>query len=141
MCWTRHTLEDSVTMSTTGSGGSSPTKHSVRACSTETMKRTTGNRTTTTPTNLWCRSLVLCVTCCRHGNVFDVIFGPSQAEATSQGSHEYYDDVVDLLRARKESSSSNGGVTLGVYYVEVGLKASRENEFLQNITRYSNQVS
>lgn len=68
-------------------------------------------------------------------------FDLSQAEAASEGSHEYYDDVVDLLNARKESSSSNGGVTVGVYYVEVGLKASRENEFLRNITQHSNQVS
>lgn len=81
------------------------------------------------------------MTCSRHGNVFDITFDPSQAEATSQGSHEYYDDVVDLLKARKESSSSNGGVTVGVYYVEVGLKASRENELFQNLTQYSNQVS
>lgn len=130
-----------MNMSTMGSGGSSPTKHSVRACSTGTMKRTTGNPTTTTPTNLWCRSLVLCATCCRHENVFDITFDPSQAEATSQGSHEYYDDVVDLLNARKEASSSNGGVTVGVYHVEVGIKASRENEFFRNITQYSSQVS
>lgn len=61
------------------------------------------------------------------------------AEATSQGSHEYYDNVVDLLNARKTSSSSNAGVTVGVYYVEAGLKASRENEFLQNITQHSDQ--
>lgn len=130
-----------MNMSTMGNGESSPTKHSVRAYSTETMKRTTGNPTTTTPTNLWCGSLLPCVTYRRHGHVFDIIFDPSQAEATSQGSHEYYDNVVDLLNARKESSSSNAGVTVGVYYVEEGLKASRENEFLQNVTQHSDQVS
>lgn len=128
-------------MSTMGNGESSPTKHSVRAYSTETMKKTTGNPTTTTPTNLWCGSLLACVTYRRHGHVFDIIFDPSQAEATSQGSHEYYDNVVDLLNARKESSSSNAGVTVGVFYVEAGLKGSRENEFLQNITQHSDQVS
>lgn len=64
-----------------------------------------------------------------------------QAEATSQGSHEYYEDVVDLLNARKESSSANAGVTVGIYYVEAGIKGSSESEFLKNITQYSSQVS
>lgn len=59
MCWTLHTLEDSANMFTTGNGESSPTKHFVRACSTGMMRRTTGNPTTTSPTNSWCNSLVL----------------------------------------------------------------------------------
>lgn len=140
-CWTQPTLEDSVNTSITGNGGSSLTKHSVRACSTEMMKRTTGNPTTTTPTNLWCRSRVPWVTYHWHGHVFDRIFDLLQAEATSEGSHEYYNDVVDLLKARKETSSFNAGVTLSVYYVDLGLKGSREDEFIRNITQYSSQVS
>lgn len=65
-----------MNMSTTENGESSSTKHSVRACSTETMKRTTGNPTTTTPTNLWCGPLLLRVTYCRPGHVFDIFSDP-----------------------------------------------------------------
>uniref|UniRef100_A0A3P9IZ66 Complement C8 alpha chain n=1 Tax=Oryzias latipes TaxID=8090 RepID=A0A3P9IZ66_ORYLA len=59
------------------------------------------------------------------------------AEATSEGSHEYYEDMQSLLKARKTLSSFNAGVTVGVYYVEAGLKGSQESEFLTNITKYN----
>ncbi|XP_058503474.1 complement component C8 alpha chain [Solea solea] len=61
------------------------------------------------------------------------------AEATSEGSHEYYDDVASLVSARKTMHSSNAGVTVGVYYVQVGLSGSVETEFLKNITQYKSQ--
>ncbi|XP_042353018.1 complement component C8 alpha chain [Plectropomus leopardus] len=61
------------------------------------------------------------------------------AEATSEGSQEYYEDVVSLLNARKTMHSSNGGVSVGIYYVEVGLSGSRESDFLKNLTQHKNQ--
>ncbi|KAM6918337.1 complement component C8 alpha chain [Xenentodon cancila] len=61
------------------------------------------------------------------------------AEATSQGSHEYFEDMQSLLKARKTMSSSSGGVTLGVQYVEVGKSVSKESEFLSNLTQYNSQ--
>ncbi|XP_041658962.1 complement component C8 alpha chain isoform X2 [Cheilinus undulatus] len=61
------------------------------------------------------------------------------AEATSEGSHEYYEDLVGLLEARKKSKSSNAGVTIGIYYVEGGLRGSKESEFLQNLTQHKSQ--
>ncbi|XP_068197284.1 complement component C8 alpha chain [Antennarius striatus] len=61
------------------------------------------------------------------------------AEATSEGSHEYYDDAVSLLSARKTMRSSNAGASVGVYYVEVGLSGGRESEFLQNVTQHKSQ--
>lgn len=64
-----------------------------------------------------------------------------QAEAASEGSHEYYEDVNSLLKARKRTHSSNAGVTVAVYYVQVGVKGSTESEFLTNITQYKSQAS
>ncbi|XP_037315433.2 complement component C8 alpha chain [Pungitius pungitius] len=61
------------------------------------------------------------------------------AQATSEGSHEYFEDAVSLLKARKDMHSSNGGVTLGIAYVEVGLSGSSESEFLNNVTQYQSQ--
>ncbi|KAM7401133.1 hypothetical protein PAMA_005360 [Pampus argenteus] len=61
------------------------------------------------------------------------------AQATSEGSHEYFEDVASLLKARKTMSSSNAGVSLGIYSVEVGLSGSQENEFLSNITQHKSQ--
>ncbi|XP_070701716.1 complement component C8 alpha chain [Pempheris klunzingeri] len=61
------------------------------------------------------------------------------AEARSDGSHEYFDDVLSLLKARKKMHSSNAGVTVGLYYVEVGLSGSEESDFLHNLTRYKSQ--
>ncbi|XP_068427577.1 complement component C8 alpha chain [Clinocottus analis] len=61
------------------------------------------------------------------------------AQATSEGTQEYYEDMMDLLKARKTMKSSNFGVTVGISYVEVGLSGSRESEFLKNITQYNNQ--
>ncbi|XP_053186333.1 complement component C8 alpha chain [Scomber japonicus] len=61
------------------------------------------------------------------------------AEATSEGSHEYYEDMTSLLKARKTMRSSNFGVSIGVYYVEVGLSASKESEFLKNLTQFNSQ--
>nr|AFZ93888.1 complement component 8 alpha [Oplegnathus fasciatus] len=61
------------------------------------------------------------------------------AEATSEGSQEYFDDIVSLLRARKGMRSSNGGVTFGIYHVEVGLSGSQESDFVHNITRHKSE--
>ncbi|KAL3054703.1 hypothetical protein OYC64_017608 [Pagothenia borchgrevinki] len=61
------------------------------------------------------------------------------AQATSEGSHEYYEDMTSVLEARKTMSSSNAGFTVGVYHVEVGLTASQESEFLKNITQHKSQ--
>ncbi|XP_035490487.2 complement component C8 alpha chain isoform X2 [Scophthalmus maximus] len=61
------------------------------------------------------------------------------AQATSEGSHEYYEDMASLLNARKTMHSSNAGFTVGVYYIQGGLSGSKESEFLSNITQYKNQ--
>lgn len=146
MCSTQHTMEESVNMSTMGNGGNSPTMRSAKACNTETMRRTTGSPTTTIPTDLWYYEIALyCGMLLHfrplHRDVFcHHFFDLFQAEATSEGSEEYYDDAADFLKARKTSSSSNAGVTFGIYYVEVGLSGSREREFLQNITQHRSQV-
>lgn len=146
MCWTQHTMEESVNMSTMGNGGNSPTMRSVKACNTETMKRTTGNPTTTIPTDLWyCKIALYCGVLLHvqrlHKDVFcHNFFDLFQAEATSEGSEEYYEDAADFLKARKRSSSSNAGVSFGIYYVEAGVSGSREREFLQNITQFRSQV-
>lgn len=71
---------------------------------------------------------------------FDIKFNLVQAQATSEGSHEYYEDTVSLLNARKTMSSSSAGVTVGIYMVEVGLSGSDESEFLKNITQHKSQV-
>lgn len=63
-----------------------------------------------------------------------------QAEATSEGTHEYYEDMASLLSARKTANSANFGVSVGVAYVEVGLSASVEAEFLKNVSQYKSQV-
>ncbi|XP_061587279.1 complement component C8 alpha chain [Cololabis saira] len=61
------------------------------------------------------------------------------AEATSKGSHEYFEDMQSLLKARGSMSSFNLGFTVGVQYVKVGLSGSTESEFLSNLTRFSSQ--
>lgn len=71
---------------------------------------------------------------------FDIVLNLFQAEATSEGSQEYFENVVSMLKARKEMSSSSGGVSVGIYYVEVGLSGSQESEFLRNLTQYKSQV-
>nr|XP_057922383.1 complement component C8 alpha chain [Doryrhamphus excisus] len=61
------------------------------------------------------------------------------AEATSEGSQEYYSDAVSLLNARKTMRSSNEGFSLGVYYVQGGLRGSKESEFLRNVSQHKSQ--
>ncbi|KAM9718646.1 complement component C8 alpha chain [Menidia menidia] len=61
------------------------------------------------------------------------------AEATTEGTHEYYEDMQSLLNARKTSSSFNLGVSVGVYYVEAGLSGSEESEFLKNVTKFNSK--
>uniref|UniRef100_A0A672YPD6 MACPF domain-containing protein n=1 Tax=Sphaeramia orbicularis TaxID=375764 RepID=A0A672YPD6_9TELE len=61
------------------------------------------------------------------------------AQATSEGSHEYFEDMVSLLNARKTLDSSNAGFTLGIDQVEFGLSGSRESEFLSNMTKFKSQ--
>ncbi|XP_072297255.1 complement component C8 alpha chain [Eucyclogobius newberryi] len=60
-------------------------------------------------------------------------------EATSEGTHEYYEDMASLLRARKTDDSAKFGVSVGVMYVEVGLSASAEWKFVNNVTKYKSQ--
>ncbi|KAM7378942.1 hypothetical protein PAMP_004530 [Pampus punctatissimus] len=61
------------------------------------------------------------------------------AQATSEGSHEYFEDLADLLKARKTMHSSNAGVSVGISYVELGLSGGQESEFLKNITQHKSQ--
>lgn len=74
------------------------------------------------------------------GHFYILMFNSWQAEATSEGSHEYYDDMLSMLKARKEMNSFDIGVTVGVYYVEGGLSGGEESEFLRNITKHNSQV-
>uniref|UniRef100_A0A4W5L8V4 Complement C8 alpha chain n=1 Tax=Hucho hucho TaxID=62062 RepID=A0A4W5L8V4_9TELE len=61
------------------------------------------------------------------------------AQATSEGSSEYYEDMATLLKARKTENSFNLGVTVGIQYVEFGVAGNVETEFLKNLTKYTNQ--
>ncbi|TDH06285.1 hypothetical protein EPR50_G00129220 [Perca flavescens] len=61
------------------------------------------------------------------------------AQATSEGSHEYYEDTVSLLNARKTMSSSSAGVTVGINMVEFGLSGSDESEFFKKLTKHKSQ--
>ncbi|CAL8280881.1 unnamed protein product [Lota lota] len=61
------------------------------------------------------------------------------AKARAEGSSEYYGDAVSLLNARKTHKSSNFGLTVSVFYVEAGLKMSKESEFLTNVTKYKSK--
>lgn len=61
------------------------------------------------------------------------------AEAASEGTHEYYEDVASLLQARKTYNSGNFGVSVGVAYVEVGVSASVETQFLKNVTSFKSR--
>uniref|UniRef100_A0A674AWD4 Complement C8 alpha chain n=1 Tax=Salmo trutta TaxID=8032 RepID=A0A674AWD4_SALTR len=61
------------------------------------------------------------------------------AQATSEGSSEYYEDLATLLKARKTENSFNLGVTVGIQYVEFGVSGNVETEFLKNLTKYTNQ--
>lgn len=129
-------------MSIMVNGGNSAMTHSVRTCTTMTMRRTTGNLTTTIPTALWYCAVVIYIFASLYKclSLFGHNFNLFQAEATSESSEEYFDSVLSLLKARKDMNSKNAGVSFGIYYVEVGLKGSRESEFLQNLTRYKSQV-
>ncbi|XP_008292336.1 complement component C8 alpha chain [Stegastes partitus] len=61
------------------------------------------------------------------------------AQAKSESSHEYFEDLSSLLTARKTMSSSNGGASIGISYVQVGMSGSGESEFLSNLTRHRSQ--
>ncbi|XP_076018464.1 complement component C8 alpha chain [Genypterus blacodes] len=63
------------------------------------------------------------------------------AQATSEGTQEYYEDMVKLLNARKTESSFNAGVTVGIYIFEGGLHGGKETSFLTNITQHKSQDS
>ena len=52
-----------MNMSTMANGGNSAMTHSVRTCTTMKMRRTTGNLTTTTPTVLWYRNVMIYLLC------------------------------------------------------------------------------
>lgn len=47
---------------------------------------------------------------------------------------------MSVLNARKDTKSSSGGFTVGVYYVEVGLSGSQESEFFRNLTQHKSTV-
>ncbi|KAK0135986.1 Complement component C8 alpha chain [Merluccius polli] len=59
--------------------------------------------------------------------------------ARAEGSYEYYNDAASLLEARKTHNSYNYGVTVQVAYVEVGVKGSKESEFLTNVTKHKSE--
>ncbi|KAM6920508.1 complement component C8 alpha chain isoform 1-T2 [Lycodopsis pacificus] len=61
------------------------------------------------------------------------------AQATSEGSQEYFEDMVSMLEARKTMSSSSGGVSLQISVVEVGLNTNAESMFLKNLTQHKSQ--
>lgn len=61
------------------------------------------------------------------------------AQARSEGSHEYYEDMASMLKARETFNSANGGVTIGISLVEFGASGKTEEKFLKNITRYQSQ--
>ncbi|KAM9845443.1 complement component C8 alpha chain [Aulostomus maculatus] len=61
------------------------------------------------------------------------------AQATSEGTHEFYSDLVSLLNARKTSSSYNAGFSVGIDYVKLGLSGGKESEFLRNLTQHKSQ--
>lgn len=48
---------------------------------------------------------------------------------------------MSLLSARKDAKSSSGGFSVGVYYLELGLRGGRESEFLRNVTHHKSTVS
>lgn len=48
---------------------------------------------------------------------------------------------MSLLSARKDTKSSSGGFSVGIYYLELGLSGSRESEFFRNVTHYKSTVS
>lgn len=139
-------------MSIMVNGGNSSMTHSVRTFITTMKRRTTGNLTTTIPISLWYCYLLLFISLNKKKTLnkkknglfqhrySDIRCNLLQAEARSEGSQEYYEDMMSMLKARKESGSSMGGVSVGVYYVEVGLTGSGESEFLKNITQHKSQV-
>ncbi|XP_039999240.1 complement component C8 alpha chain isoform X2 [Xiphias gladius] len=61
------------------------------------------------------------------------------AQATSEGSHEYFESMVSLLNARKTLGSFNAGFTIGVSDVKVGVSGSHEAQFFSNITQFTSQ--
>lgn len=63
-----------------------------------------------------------------------------QAQARSEGSSEYYDDVSGFLNSRKTLNSFKLGFSVGINLKEVGLSGSEENQFLHNISQYASQV-
>ncbi|XP_031419210.1 complement component C8 alpha chain [Clupea harengus] len=61
------------------------------------------------------------------------------AQARSDGSSEYYEDVASFLSARKTLDSSKWGFSIGIAMVQIGLSGSDESHFLSNISQYANQ--
>lgn len=64
----------------------------------------------------------------------------SQAQARSEGSSEYYEDVAGFLDARKTLNSFKLGFSVGINMKEVGLSGSKETQFLHNISQYASEV-
>ncbi|XP_046883644.1 complement component C8 alpha chain [Hypomesus transpacificus] len=61
------------------------------------------------------------------------------AQATSEGSNEYYEDMSQLINAMKTDDSGHFGTTFGVQYVEVGVSASLGVKTLKNLTQYASK--
>uniref|UniRef100_A0AAY5KAT8 MACPF domain-containing protein n=1 Tax=Esox lucius TaxID=8010 RepID=A0AAY5KAT8_ESOLU len=61
------------------------------------------------------------------------------AEATSEGSSEYYEDMATFVKARKTEHAFNMGFSVGIQRVEVGVSGNVETEFLNNLTKYTSE--
>ncbi|XP_055059541.2 complement component C8 alpha chain [Misgurnus anguillicaudatus] len=61
------------------------------------------------------------------------------AQASTEESTDYYEDAVSFLKAIRTESSSNVGVSVGIYHVEAGVNMGHEQTFLKNISQYNNK--
>ncbi|KAL2097287.1 hypothetical protein ACEWY4_006494 [Coilia grayii] len=62
------------------------------------------------------------------------------AQARSQGSSEYYEDVTSFLNNQKKLNSFKWGVSFGIAnIVELGISGSHESQFVKNISEYASQ--
>ncbi|KAJ8012256.1 hypothetical protein DPEC_G00066790 [Dallia pectoralis] len=61
------------------------------------------------------------------------------AEATSEGSTDYYEDMTSLVKARKTENAFNMGFSVGIQYLEFGVSGNNSNSFLKNLTKYTSQ--
>lgn len=64
----------------------------------------------------------------------------SQAQARSESSSEYYEDVAGFLQSRKTLDSLKLGFSVGINGKELGISGSGETQFLHNISQYASEV-